>query len=275
MNAFAPPPHIDFDVDISDADVAFFAANGFLSVPRITTDEELVWLRAVYDELAVRPLTGFPDDLFDLAQPYGTRGAGKLPQLLMPERRVPQIRDTALWRNARRIAIRLLGVPADLVEHWGHLIYKPAFDGAETPWHQDEGYWDPRRFYHAVGAWTPLDDADAANGCLWFVPGSHLGEVHRHRHIGGNPATHGLELDEVADVSAGVPVPLRAGGVSFHHPRTLHYAGPNRTPRQRRAWANEFQTRPTRVDPPAARPWVAAGNDALAAAIAADTTDVP
>ena len=268
MTESGPPPKVDFDVDIDSADVEFFAANGFLRVPRLTTDEELAWLRQVYDQLAVRPLTGFPNDLFDLTQPYGTLGNGRLPQLLMPERRVPQLRDTALWRNARRIAIRLLGVPAEAVEHWGHLIYKRALDGAQTPWHQDEGYWDPQRAYHAVGAWTPLDDADVDNGCLWFVPGSHLGRVHRHRHIGGNPATHGLELDEAVDVSAAVPVPLAAGGASFHHPRTLHYAGPNATPRQRRAWANEFQTAPTRVAAPASRPWVTAGNAALAQALA-------
>lgn len=267
MNDFGAPPTTDFDVDITATDVAFFRTNGFLSVARITTDEELAWLRNIYDQLAVRPLTGFPNDLFDLAQPYGTRGEGRLPQLLMPERRVPQLRDTALYKNARRIAVRLLDVASDVVEHWGHLIYKPALHGAVTPWHQDEGYWDPRRSYHAVGAWTPLDDADVDNGCLWFVPGSHRGAVHRHRHIGGDPATHGLELDEAADVSTGVPVPLLAGGVSFHHPRTLHYAGPNRTMRQRRAWANEFQTAPTRVEAPDDRPWVNEGNAALAEAI--------
>jgi ectoine hydroxylase-related dioxygenase (phytanoyl-CoA dioxygenase family) len=138
------------------------------------------------------------------------------------------------------------------------MLSKPPGRANETPWHQDEAYWEPDRSYQAVGAWMPLDDADIDNGCLWFLPGSHLGDVRRHRHVGNHPDINLLELaeHEVLDVSTAVPVPLRAGGASFHHPRMFHYARPNTTGRLRRAFANEFQTVPQRLDPPADRPWV-------------------
>ena len=58
------------------------------------------------------------------------------------------------------------------------------------------------------------------------------------------------------DLDAAVPVPLRAGHATVHHPRTLHHSGPNRTDRRRRAYATEFQTEPTLRDVPADRPWV-------------------
>jgi ectoine hydroxylase-related dioxygenase (phytanoyl-CoA dioxygenase family) len=115
----------------------------------------------------------------------------------------------------------------------------------------------------------PLDDADVDNGCLWFLPGSHRGDIGPHRHGNDDPAVHVLELIDQPDTSPAIAVPLKAGGMSFHHPRTMHYAGPNTTARLRRAWANEFQTAPVRRDVPANRPWVQAGRDALKSRAAA------
>ena len=45
---FDHPPITHYDVGPSDRDIAFFEANGFLSVGRITTDEELAWIRAIF-----------------------------------------------------------------------------------------------------------------------------------------------------------------------------------------------------------------------------------
>jgi hypothetical protein len=132
------PPTVDFVVDASDADLAFFAANGYLAVASVTTAEELDWLRVVYDELTERPRSGFLDAVFDLAAPYGTLGAPTLGQLLFPERYAPQIRETAMWRNAKRIASKLLGVAPEKIENWGHLMFEPPLRGTVTPWHQDE-----------------------------------------------------------------------------------------------------------------------------------------
>ncbi len=151
------------------------------------------------DALGVRrvrsgPRSGFPDQLFDVARPYGSTEEPELGQLLFPEQRMAGVRDTAMYRNGRRIAAKLLDVPERDIEHWGHLIFKPPFVGAATPWHQDEAYWSTDLSYHAVAAWTPLDDTDVDNGCLWFVPGSHKGEVLAHRHLGNDPAVHILEF---------------------------------------------------------------------------------
>ena len=173
---YVPPlPDKPFTVDIGDAETAFYRDNGYLAVPRVTTDEELAWLRHVYDALIAVPPTGLLDGIFDLARPYGTTDTPLLGQLLLPERLVPQIRKTQMWRNARRIASRLLDIPEGQAESWGHLIFKGANSPAETPWHQDEAYWDVTKDYNALGSWLALDDVDTDNGCLWFVPGSHRG----------------------------------------------------------------------------------------------------
>ena len=94
--------------------------------------------------------------------------------------------------------------------------------------------------------------------------------------LGPPPATD-FEVDvsdefaDDVDVSAAVPVPLRAGGASFHHPRTIHGARPNSTDRRRRAWANEYQVAPVKLDVPADRPWVKDGRDAMKDRLAART----
>jgi hypothetical protein len=260
---FGNPPASGYRVEVGAAEIAFFRENGYLKVDRVTTEAELEWLRNVYDALLAAPRSGYLDGVFDLSRPYGTTDEPRLGQLLFPERRVPAIRDTDMWCNARNISVALLGIEADAVESWGHLIFKGAHSLTETPWHQDEAYWDVHKSYCALGSWLALDDVDTDNGCLWFVPGSHTGDVLPHRHLGGDPEVHVLELAIDVDVCAGRPVPLRAGGMTFHHSRTLHYAGVNRTGRIRRAWANEFQAAPEDRDTPADHPWWHEGMQAL------------
>lgn len=76
---------------------------------------------------------------------------------------------------------------------------------------------------------------------------------------------NGYLLVEPVDTSAAVPVPTRAGGASFHHPRTLQHSRPNTTDRDRRAYANEYQTRPVERDVPPERPWITEGRKAFEA----------
>jgi hypothetical protein len=265
MNIAVPPrPSTDLTVEVRPEMIGEYRELGFTSVERITTDEELDWLRVVYDNLFAARVSGVPGGYFDLVRPYDADGPDLLPQAVFPERAVPDLLDTVYVRNARRIAAALLGVDADDLEVWGHMINKPPRTGHETPWHQDEAYWDPRRRFHAVGAWMPLDDCDQTNGCMRFVPGSHHAEVLPHRHISGDPSVHGLEFDVEVDVDGAVAVPLLAGGATFHHPRTYHATGPNRSDRLRRAYANELQTHPVVADAPAHRPWIEETREALA-----------
>src|SRR5262245_34641374 len=139
---FRPLPTREFDADIGERDIAFYRDNGYLSVARVTTDEELEWLREVYDALLAMKPTGMLDGIFDLARPYGTTDTPLLGQLLVPERYVPEIKKTQMWKNAHRIATKLLQVEPAKVDSWGHLIFKGKNSPAETPWHQDEAYWD-------------------------------------------------------------------------------------------------------------------------------------
>jgi hypothetical protein len=252
---FAPPPTQRFEADIGPEHLDRYARDGFLVIDRITSDEELEWLRGVYDTLLAMPTTGFLDGIFDLSRPYGDTTEPQLGQLLAPDRFVKLVHLTSFYQNAQRISSKLLKLPIPEMQTWCHLIFKGAMSPAETPWHQDEAYWEPTKRFHTLATWLPLDDVDTENGCLWYVPGSHRGEVRRHRHGGNDPAVHVLEFAEPADTSGAVPILLRAGGMTFHTPRTFHFSGVNRTNRIRRAWGTVFQSQPMLREAPAPHSW--------------------
>ncbi len=253
----------DFNVDVTDEQVTFFQENGYLSIPRITTDDEIEWLKGIYDKLFNDRTGEEQGRYFDLAGPRAHTGQETLPQVLGPEGQFPELRESIYFHNARRLAAKLLSVEQEKVGGGGHMILKPAHYGNETPWHQDEAYWNPEVLPHSLSVWLPLDKATLESGCMQFIPKSHKGEVRWHRHINDDPLVHGLVTDDV-DPSEAVACPIPAGGATFHHCRTLHYSAPNSTDQERRAYILVFSGPPKKLDKPDDRPWQKAEQEALA-----------
>lgn len=221
-----------------------FHREGYLVLPPITTPEELIRLRAVYDRLFAERAGRAEGNQFDLAGVDGDEDVATLPQILGPARYAPELNDYLFKINGRAIADQLLGGPSDGGDH---AILKPAYYGAETPWHQDEAYWGPDLEYNSLSIWMPLQDATVESGCMQFVPRSHLHGVQPHHPIKNDPRIHGLEADQV-DPGEVVACPIPAGAATVHHCRTLHYAGPNLTAEPRRAYI-QVRGLPTRPRP--------------------------
>ncbi len=243
----------DRSVLLTESDVAAFTENGWLTIQQVSTAAELARIGEIYDDLFASRARGA--ESWDLASVDGTDGPELLPQIMDPQRLVPELAGTRFYASARQIATTLLGVPAAELEHFSHLILKPARYGHETPWHQDEAYWDPRYDHRGLSVWMPLEDASVAGGCMQFFSGSHRDPVRRHHHINHDPRVHGLVTDEV-DASQAVACPVPAGGATVHHCRTLHYAGPNLTGAPRRAYIHVFSAPPRRREQPYPRPWL-------------------
>jgi hypothetical protein len=209
--------------DLESEHVRGFQAQGFLSVGRITTDEELAWLRDVYDGIIKRKTGYTPDELAHATDGYGPMS---LVAITSPEEIVPALKDTLFLRNARTVVARLLGVEEiHLLSGW-HIFFKPA-GGSETPWHQDAAYHASP--YVGASMWMSLDPATPDSGCMYYIEKSHLGAIRPHHARGGCLITHDV------DPSQAVACPLSAGEGIVHHCRTLHKAGPNATDRPRRA----------------------------------------
>lgn len=251
--ALGPPPSVPFEFEPTADDVARYREQGFLVVDRITSDEEIEWLRAIYDfvfgpsneDAIVRPV--------DRSGVRDASKAGTITQAFHPEFRIPSILDTTYVRNAKRFARAVLGVDLEDLSVWTHMIRK-APGAREVPPHQDEAFWPPAFDYGSVAAWLPMHDVDVEMGAMQFVPGSHRQGVLPHRHY-DDPMQRLLRVDAPIDAGAFVPCPLPKGGCTFHDPSTVHRTGVNTTDRPRLAFPLTVQTEPVRRAAEREMPW--------------------
>ena len=128
-------------------------------------------------------------------------------------------------------AATLAGVQGIRIWHDQALFKQPY--GNPTGWHLDNPYWS---FYSrdAISIWVALDRATLANGCLWYMPGTHKTARIDNSGIGANIASLFKIYPEWATMSA-VPAPCPAGSAVFHNGLTAHGAGANMTRYPRRA----------------------------------------
>lgn len=223
-------------VILSAADIATFHREGFLTLPCLSTPEELARLRTVYDHHFAARTGRERGAQFDLFGNDADPTAANVPQILGLSSFVPEVRETVLYRAVTAVLTQLFGVPQERLGD--HAIRKAPRCTLATPWHQDEAYWGEGLDYCGASVWVPLQDVDERTGCMHFVPRSHWGELLPHRSHGGDPSVHGLELDgDFPGVLAeAVACPLPAGGCTIHHQRLLHYTSPNDSDEPRRAW---------------------------------------
>jgi hypothetical protein len=149
-------------------------------------------------------------------------------------RAAPGFHDV-LWSPAFLVpASQLLGGP---VRFWhDQLFCKPAHHGGVVAWHQDYSYWTRTEPMSHLTCWIALDDSDRNNGCLYYVPGSHRWKLLPVTGLTGN-------MDEIMTVLSPeqkeafrpVPIELKRGQCTFHHPLMVHGSYANRSQRPRRA----------------------------------------
>ena len=244
-------PEKTFEAVLGKEAKAEFEERGFTRVDRITSDEEIAWLQAVYDVLFGGEAGAYV--VRDVMTRIDAQRGDRVGQIIRPEEYIPQLRETQFWRNSRRLASELLGLDEASLEGWGHMVRKSPRDTEALPYHQDEAFWDPTLDYRALGVWMPLDPATVETGCMSMVPGSHKRGIQPHQLGQGDPAVTYIELvDKPAEP---VPHPIPVGGASFHHCRTIHGSGPNVSDRPRRAYINEWQAAPVKRAEPKDHPW--------------------
>ena len=223
---------------LTDEAVARFQRLGFLVVTGLTTLGDL--------ETVSRLLAGLYRRFHELAGARRAHDLGSEQHNARPILEInqtvdlePLLADTLTFKRCAALAERLLGRAVEY--RFDHAIYKPAFNGAATSWHQDEAYALERKILSAH-FWVPLQDVTRDMGCMEFIPGSHRGVLWRHHRRDRLRDTHALEVVGL-DTSQAVPFPIRAGDATVHFPRTVHYTGPNHTGTPRLAWALEFGPR--------------------------------
>lgn len=241
-------PNEPLTLRLTDAEVGGFRREGFLRLEAITDGAEIAILRGLFDELFRRD-DGFADG--DRIELNADVTRAPLTQVVNPERYAPRLVEGLAYRNARAIAAQLLG--PGCAPTGNHAILKPAGIGGDTPWHQDEAYWDPRYAHRAVSVWIALQPATLANGCMRFIRGSHRMSVLPHELV--SPDAHGLRLRGAAPIGPQSACELPAAGASVHDGRTIHGAGANTSGEPRRALVFGFGLAPVLLDTPHHYPW--------------------
>jgi len=129
----------------------------------------------------------------------------------------------------------------DILLQSADLFVKPAHDRKQVNWHQDANYWGLEPF-DVCTAWIALTDATPENGCMRFMPSSHLASklAHVETYAEDSALTRGQQIARAIDEAKTVPAILTAGEVSLHHCMLAHASGPNRTASPRIGLAVRF-----------------------------------
>jgi hypothetical protein len=144
------------------------------------------------------------------------------------------VRDPALLD----VVEQLIG--PDIVLWASSVFCKPAATGLEVPWHQDGQYW-PIRPRATVTVWIALDDADATNGCMRVIPGSHrLGEFSHEVSAREDLVLNNVLSDPRIDLARARNVTLEAGQISLHDANLVHGSEPNTSGRRRAGYAVRY-----------------------------------
>jgi phytanoyl-CoA hydroxylase len=111
---------------------------------------------------------------------------------------------------------------------------KPPRIGLPTPPHQDAFYWmiEP---VEGLTVWIALDPVDEENGCVRYVPGSHLRGMRPHARTQTKGFSQGIADFGDEDRAAEMGPHLQPGDVLVHHAMTIHRADGNTSDRHRRA----------------------------------------
>ncbi|MFJ7279791.1 phytanoyl-CoA dioxygenase family protein [Kitasatospora sp. NPDC098663] len=198
-------------------------ADGYTVVPAVVTGPLLERLRAEADALVAAFEAGHRGDDFW----HFTREGESAPVLYRVHNLEQQPGATlaaGLFAAGplHHLAETILGAPARA--RVIAMIVKMPKVAAAVPWHRDRTDAEPGR---AVNLSLFLDDSDPSNGCLEFVPGSHL-------------LADDADAQKVRTAGPVLTVGAQAGDVAVHDVRAVHASRPNPTARPRRSLVIEF-----------------------------------
>lgn len=156
---------------------------------------------------------------------------------------VKQLADLVRYPMIGATAARLSGARGIRLWH-DQLLYKPVNrpgTKANVGWHTDRQYWQCCTSTEMLTAWVAFHDVTPEGGSVGFFDGSHTWDI-------SNLDFFSQDLDGMESsarkqgFSVNIrPTTMKRGQVSFHHCRTVHGSGPNRSTEPRRSIAIHLQ----------------------------------
>ena len=218
---------------LTSEQVQFYQEHGYLAGIKVLDDEQIEVLRNELQEL-VDPRHPGNGLFYEFNSNESADPKKILFHALGAWRITPGFHDV-LWNPAFCVpASQLLQGP---VRFWhDQLFYKPARHGGVVIWHQDYSYWTRTQPMAHLSCWIGLDDSTRENGCVHYVPRSHRWDLLPRSDFASDMDTIlGVLSDEQKREFKPIPIELKQGECSFHHPLMVHGSFENRTERPRRA----------------------------------------
>lgn len=233
---------------LSEEQVNFFNANGYLSGIKLLEDWQV-------DELNRQLLEVMDENHPDhhLLYEYHSNEStdkGKIVFHALGHWRMTAGFHDVLWNPAFVMAsYQLLGNKG--VRFWhDQLFCKPAMHGGVVAWHQDYSYWTRTKPMQHLTCWVGLDDANSENGCLHYIPRSHeWGYLDKPVLTGEMEGLKAFLNDSQQDeLRNSIPIEMKKGHATFHHPLLVHGSFENRSDKPRRAFVINVFADGTRSD---------------------------
>jgi len=222
--------------ELTKEQVDFFHLNGYLPGIKLLEEWQVDQLNEQLPEI-MDP--GHPNhDLLYEFHSNESEDPGKLLfHALGHWRMTPGFHDV-LWNPAFVMAAHQL-LEYKAVRFWhDQLFCKPAKHGGVVAWHQDYSYWTRTKPMRHLTVWTGLDDATIKNGCLHYIPGSHKWGFLDKPVLTGEMEGLKAFLDEKQqeELNHSIPIEMKKGYATFHHPLLVHGSFENISDQPRRAF---------------------------------------
>jgi len=231
-----------------------FKEDGCCTLPNVLTEDEVSSIEHTFAKFLNREIHVPRKDFCDMSKPFDTPfEEWSIVNCMLPTRYHPPFANNVYERITASIAKQLFP-NFDMTKDYDQLLNKRAGkDDAVFSWHQDMGYWPspvnlgmgPDGLTDTCTFSLAVDDSDDMNGCLRYVPGSHLDRMLR-PHVpllgGSRDDGHALMID--VDESKGDIIrlaPASRGSVTIHNEFVVHGSGGNRSDRQRRTYVIAYR----------------------------------
>lgn len=215
-----------------------YAEHGYLKLGRVLADDDLAALQQRIDAVMLGTADVAYDQMLMQLDGANTKQSKGFKGATLGYRKIQGLEYDQIYLDYMRKPIfqdlcrRVYGDVA-ISAFRAMFMNKPASKGTVLRWHQDR--WTALDRDPLVTAWTALDPATIANGCVQVIPGSHrLGLINPSDPSGfltGEQAARHCPADQI------VHLELAAGEMVVLHNWLLHSSDVNRTEVPRRAFS--------------------------------------
>ena len=213
---------------VTDADRDAFRRDGYVHLRGVLSAAEMDEIEAVYDRFLRGEIAVAGKDFNDMTTgEHGTDPSGyAVVNVMVPRRYLPEWQGNVFEQRATSIAEQLCGEGMSI--DFDQLLAKsPGRTDAVFGWHQDQAYWIDTDDRRTATCWLAVDESTVENGCMQFLPGSHLQPIRPHRPLHGDRSASHTLVTDLTDDDVMRHVPIARGDITVHNEGVLHGSGGN------------------------------------------------